>query len=164
MADPNTEHELIRVKGPALPPVTLRSGTTFPTSASELIRVSGPALPVVRLRSERVEPVATVVLRVPLAPGADVEGTFKRLRSLVAKVNEVEVLLDRAGVWVDGNRSGVQNGEVVIVLAPNDETDALDTCKRVSRILFDALNNAAGVTVRVFAANEPETPVYELAA
>ena len=85
---------------------------------------------------------------------------FDKLHLLVGKLNEMEALGGRAGVWVDGERSGVQGGEVVIVLVPNDPADALATCKRVANILFNA---SPGVKVKVFVADESETPVYELA-
>ena len=53
---------------------------------------------------------------------------------------------------------------MVVVLAPNDPSDAIETCKRVADLLFVAARKVGGVAVKVFAADEPETPVYELAA
>ena len=165
MATPSNERSrLIRVQGPALPVVRLASEAASPVPACERIRVHGPALPVVKLMSEPAASTATVHFTVPLAAGVDGERKFQTLRSLVEKVNEVEALFDRAGVWVDGTRSDVRDGEVVIVLAPNDPADALDTCKRVADYLFAASRKTPGITLKVFAADEPETPVYELAA
>ena len=134
-----------------------------PLTDGPLIRVGRP-LKRVRLTFKPSARTATVRLTVPLAAGADGERKFQTLRSLVEKVNEVEALFDRAGVWVDGTRSEVRDGEVVIVLAPNDPADALDTCKRVADYLFAASRKTPGITLKVFAADEPETPVYELAA
>ena len=107
---------------------------------------------------------ASVHLRLPLIGGADGERMFQTLHAVIGKVNEVEALFGRAGVWVDGELSGVQDGAVVVVLAPNDPTDGVETCKRVADYLFAAARKGAGVTVTVFAAEQPETPVYELAA
>lgn len=134
-----------------------------PITDGPLIRVARP-LKHVRLTFGPAAPTPTVHLTVPLAAGVDGERKFQTLRSLVEKVNEVEALFDRAGVWVDGTRSDVRDGEVVIVLAPNDPADALDTCKRVADYLFAASRKTPGITLKVFAADEPETPVYELAA
>ncbi|HEY1186693.1 MAG TPA: hypothetical protein VGE74_03500 [Gemmata sp.] len=106
-------------------------------------------------------PTATAHLHLPLVGGADGERMFQKLNAVIGKVNELESLLDRAGVWVDGTRSGVQNGTVVLVLAP-DPTDAVETCKRVADYLFAASQKGGGITVKVFAADQPETPVYEL--
>lgn len=125
-----------------------------------LIRVHGPALPVVRLTADPV-PMPAVRLTLPLAPGADGEERRRALHALVKKLNEMEAIGGRPGVWVDGTLSRVGDGEVVIVLAPYDLTDAVETCKRIANILFHA---SPGVTVKVFAAGEPDTPVYELAA
>lgn len=159
MATPNHEHELIRVKGPALPPVALVSEPSPTAAPSELIRVKGPALPQVTLRSEPLQPTATVHFVVPLAAGDDGTRLFATLHSLVTKVNEMEALFNRAGVWVDGTRSDVRNGEVVLVLAPNDAADAAETCKRVADYLFVASRKVAGATVNVFAVDKSEKPV-----
>lgn len=154
----------LRVKGPALPPVCLTAEASSEALPSELIRVKGPALSPVTLRSEPLQPTATVHLAVPLAAGDDGTRLFATLHSLVTKVNEVEALFNRAGVWVDGAQSDVRNGEVVIVLAPNDADDAVETCKRVADYLFAASRKVAGATVKVFTADKSEKPVYELAA
>ena len=126
---------------------------------SELVRVSGPALPVVILMSAPA-PVATVHLRRPLADGDDAEAIRRRMYSLTGHVNAMEAEEQRAGLSLDEARSGIRAGEVVLVLVPNDPADALATCKRVANILFNA---ARGVTVKVFAADQPNAPVYELA-
>ena len=161
MATPNGERDrLIRVQGPALPVIRLSSEANSTTPVSKLIRVPGS---VAKMIPATATPAATVRLTLPLAAGVDGERKFQTLRSLVEKVNEVEALFDRAGVWVDGTRSDVRDGEVVIVLAPNDPADALDTCKRVADYLFAASRKTPGITLKVFAADEPETPVYELA-
>ncbi|MBM3983188.1 MAG: hypothetical protein FJ304_23535 [Planctomycetes bacterium] len=158
-----TQHtsELIRVKGPALPPVTLSSERTHTAPVSELIRVKGPALPPVTLSSDPTSS-AFAVLTLPLVGGNSGEQTFVALNSIILKINEIEALCGRAGVWVNGTRSGVREGRIEIVLAPNDPTDALGTCKRVANYLFAAFNTA-GTTLKVFAA-ESDAPVYELAA
>lgn len=153
----------LRVKGPARPPVVLHSEARSDVLPSELIRVKGPALPPVTLRSEPLTPTATVRLSLPLMSGDHGSRMFDTLHALVAKVNETEALFGRAGVWVDGERSGVQGGEIVIVLAPNDVADAVETCKRVADYLFAAARKTAGFTVKVFE-SEADAPVYELAA
>ena len=88
---------------------------------------------------------------------------FETLCSLIAKINEIEAIYSRAGVWVDGTRSGVRERLIEIVLAPNDPTDAIATCTRMAKILFESLDHSKGVTIRVFASDKPDTPVYELA-
>jgi hypothetical protein len=108
-------------------------------------------------------PSAVAVLELSLVGREQGERTFTTLNSIIQKVNESEALSGHAGVWVDGVRSGVRDGKIEIVLAPNDPTDAVGTCKRFADYLFAALRQP-GLTVKVYAADEPETPVYELAA
>jgi hypothetical protein len=156
----------VRLGRPAVPVVKLTAEhepDAPPASTGEWARLSRPALSVVELMAEPIPPVATVRLALPLAAGDDGNRMFQTLRSLIEKVNEMEALFNRAGVWVDGTRSDVQGGEVVIVLAPNDPVDALETCKRVADYLFAASRKTRGIVVTVFAADQPETPVYELA-
>jgi hypothetical protein len=163
MATPrNDRDKLIRVPGPALPVVRLASEVDPSTPVSERIRVQGPALPVVKLVSEPVAPIATVQLTLPQATGTEGERRVWTLRSLIAKVNEMEALFDRAGVCVSKADSGA--GEVVIVLTPNDPADALETCMRVAKLLFEAARKTGGVSLKVFQADKSETPVCELAA
>jgi uncharacterized protein with GYD domain len=165
MTTPNNERDkLIRVQGPALPVVRLASEADSSTPVSELIRVQGPALQVVKLMSEPVTPIATVQLTLPRVAGAEGERRVQTLRSLIEKVNEMEALFDRTGVCVSKTALSVGEGEVVIVLTPNDPTDALETCMRVAKLLFEAARKTGGVALRVFKADEPETPVCELAA
>lgn|GEM_PF-6656839 len=161
MTAAGNEHELIRVQGPALPVVTLRSEANPTAPASELIRVQGPALPSVTLRSD--PPPVVTVLELPLTSGEKGEQTFAVLNSIIQKVNEIEALFGRAGVWVDGTRSGVCEEKIEIALAPNDPTDAIETCKRLADYLFAAVRNTSGVTVKVFTKDQPDTPVYKLA-
>jgi len=99
-------------------------------------------------------------LRRTLANGSDAEVIKDRMYSLAAKINEMEVLEGRPGLRIDETSSGAQEGEVVLVLVPNDSANAIETCKRIANILFNA---SPGVTVKVFVADQPDTPVYELA-
>lgn len=155
----DTQPRLIHVRNPlkrirlTFQPVEPLDG---PITDGPLIRVSGP-LKRIRLT---FQPVASVRLTFPLPVAGDGARVFDKLNAIIGKLNEIEALDGRAGVWVDGARSGVQGGEVVIVLVPNDPADALATCKRIAHILFNA---SPGATVKVFAA-ESEAPVYELAA
>ncbi len=167
MTTPNSSGDkFVRLSRPAMPVVglTAEQDADSPTaSTGEWVRLARPALPVVKLMAEPAAPTATVHLTLPLATGDDGERIFKTLHALIEKVNEMEALFDRAGVWVDGTRSDVRDGEVVIVLAPNDPTDAIDTCKRVADYLFAASRKAPGITLKVFVADKPEAPVYKLA-
>lgn len=158
MPTPNDDLIRSRVKGPALPTVKLTSSPD--ALPSQPLRVKGPPLPTVVLRGEPCA-AASVHLRRPLADGTDAEAVKERMLALAGKVNEMEVIEGRAGIRFDEARSGVRAGEVVIVLAPNDPADAIETCKRVAKILFNA---SPGVVVKVFAADEPETPKYALPA
>ncbi|MBM3983187.1 MAG: hypothetical protein FJ304_23530 [Planctomycetes bacterium] len=159
MSEPKPQPRLIHVRKPLvrvemnMEPVEPLDG---PVTRGPLIRVSRPLKRV----TLTFAPAASVRLTLPLVGGADGERTFEKLAAIIRIVNEMEALWNRAGVWVDGARSGVQGGEVVIVLVPNDTADALATCKRIAHILFNA---SPGATVKVFAA-ESEAPVYELAA
>lgn len=154
---------LVRVQGPALPVVKLVSESDPLTPTGELIRVSGPALPLVTLMSEPPVPPATVRLALPFTKERDGNHLFQMLHSVIEKANEMEAFNSRAGVRVDGARSGVRGGEVVLVVAPNDPDDAIETCKRVADYLFAAARATRGVTVQVFATDAPDAPVYELA-
>jgi hypothetical protein len=158
----NDDNRLIRVQGPALPVVKLSSESEPTAPVSELIRVHGPALPVVTLMAEPATPVTSVNLRLPLG-ASNGERMLEKMHSLIARVNEIESILDRPGVWVDGARSGVQDGNVVMVLVPHDQTNAVETCKRLADQLFAAVRTFAGVTIKVMSAENPEKPVYELA-
>ena len=82
-----------------------------PINDGPLIRVGGP-LKRVRLTFEPTTPPATIRLTLPLATGADGAKMFRTLGKLIEKVNEVEALFGRAGMWVDGTRSDVFGGEV----------------------------------------------------
>jgi hypothetical protein len=164
MSGPDDERgRLIRVQGPAMPVIRLASEVDPRAPVAELIRVQGSPIPLIRL-TDRPVPTATVRLTLPLQTGADGEAMFQTFRTAVEKVNEVEALFGRSGVWMDGTLSHVKDGEVVIVLAPNDSSDARETCKRVADYLFAAARSAGGVRVKVFEADRPDTPVYELAA
>lgn len=102
MATRNGECDrLIRVQGPALPVIRLASETNSTTPVSKLIRVPGL---VAKMIPAPATPAATVHLTLPLVTGADGEKVFQTLRALIEKVNEVEALFDRRGVWVDGTR------------------------------------------------------------
>lgn len=159
MSEPKPQPRLIHVRKPLvrvemnMEPVEPFDG---PVTRGPLIRVSRP----LKRITLTFRPAATLRLTLPLPAAGDGARVFDKLNSIIRVVNEMETIWDRAGVWVDGERSGVQNGEVVIVLAPNDPTDALATCKRIAHILFNA---SPGATVKVFAA-ESDAPVYELAA
>ncbi len=163
MATPNNERsKLIRVQGPALPVVRLISESDPTASVSELIRVQGPALPVVRLMAEPVEPATLEATHPAGTPQGERE--FGTLSAFVGKMNEAEQLYNRPGVRIDAERSGVRDGKVVIVLAPNDPTDAIETCKRVADYLFAAIRTIPGATVRVMVEGQPDKPVYEMAS
>jgi hypothetical protein len=165
MTTPNRQPKLIHVRNPVkritltFEPVVPPDG---PITEAPLIHVANPVKHI-EMTFEPVPPVVTVV-ELPLLGEDKGEQTFASLNSIIQKVNEIEAIRGRAGMWVDGTQSGVREGKVEIVLAPNDPTDALNTCKRVARILFELLNSAAGITVKVFAADRPDAPVYELAA
>lgn len=89
---------------------------------------------------------------------------FETLGAVVGKMNELEALVGRAGVSVDGGRSGVRGGEVVVVLTPNDPAGAVESCKRAADQLCAHLRSFARATLRVVADDAPETPVYEVTA
>lgn len=153
--------KFVRLSRPAIPLVKLTAEhDASPVSTGEWECLSRPSVPLVRLRAEPIVPAATVRLALPLSAAGSGAQVFGRLHALIGKLNEIEDLGGRAGVWVDGVRSGVRDGEVVIVLAPNDPADAVETCKRIAHLLFNA---SPGVTVKVFVADAPETPVCELA-
>jgi hypothetical protein len=162
MTTPNRQPKLIHVRNPVK-----RIDFAFEMVAPVEGSIADAPLIHVRNDLKKIEmnfdPVlsAVAVLELPLLGGENGERTFSTLNSIIQKVNEIEALGGRAGVWVDGVRSGVREGKIEIVLAPNDPTDALETCKRVAKILFSA---SPGLTVRVFAADQPGTPIYELAA
>jgi hypothetical protein len=159
MNTPDRQPKLIHVRRP-LKRIEVNFEPTVPLEGpitdGPLIRVGHP------LKRARLafEPVAIMHLRRLLTNGADADTLTHRLYSLAAKVNEMEVIEGRLGVRIDEASSGAQAGEVVLVLVPNDPADALETCKRIANILFNA---SPGVTVKVFVADQPDTPVYELA-
>ena len=165
MTAPNRQHRLIHVRRPvkwvevAFEPTTPLHGTL----------TDGPLIPVGRplkrvgLHSEQAA-LAYVELALQLVGGADGPRMFEKLNSLVVKVNEMESLFDRAGVWLDGSQSGVRDGKVVIVLTPNDPADAIETCKRVADQLFATTRPLAGMIVTVRTADQLEKPLYQLAS
>ncbi|MBP3958549.1 hypothetical protein J8F10_25145 [Gemmata sp. G18] len=165
MSSSDRQPKLIHVRRP-LKRITVNMEPTVPldgpVTEGPLIRVGHP----LKRGTLSFEPVPQVVtiLELPLIGGEKGEHALAVLHSIVQKVNEIEALRGRAGVWVDGVRSGVREGKVEIVLAPNDPTHAVETCKRVADYLFAAARQTPGVVVKVFAADQPETPVYELAA
>jgi hypothetical protein len=164
MMMPDRQPRLIHVKRPVkgvevtFEPATPLSG---PITDGPLIPVSRPMKSV----GHPFEPVATpyIELGLPLSHGVDADQIYRKLNSLVRKVNEMELLFDRAGVWVDGLRSGVREGMVVIVLTPNDPADPLETCKRIADQLFATTRPVAGVLVTVRAVDQSEMPLYPLA-
>jgi hypothetical protein len=156
----NNRDRLIRVRGPALPVAALVSEPDLAEPVSELSRVRGPAVRVVALMSEPVEP-AILEAAHPAAGGKNEVG---RLSSFIEKLNEADSIFNRPGVRIDESRSGVRDGRVVLVLTPNDPADAVETCKRVADYLFAAIRTIPGATVRVFVADQPDKPVYELAS
>lgn len=164
MATPENNHGcLIRVRGPALPVVALASEPNLTEPVGELIRAQGPALPVVVLPSEPVESAVLEAAVPPFANG-EAERAYGSLSAMIGRLNDFRSLANQPGLSVDEARSGVRDGRVVLVLTPNDPTDAVETCKRVADYLFAAIRTIPGATVRVFAADRPDTPVYELAS
>ena len=165
MTTPNRQPKLIHVRNPlkriemtfepAVPP-------DGPITDGPLIRVGEP-LKRVTLHFESPSPMIAEV-EMPLPAGEDGESVLGELRSLAGKLNETESLSGRPGVWVDGARSGVRDGKIVLILLPNDPADAIETCKRAADFLFAGVRTVAGATVRVFSADDPKTPVYEPSA
>lgn len=144
MTPDNERPELIRVGGllkrvrlafrPAEPP-------DGPVGDGPLVRVGGP-LKRLRLTFRPAPPVVTV-LELPLVGSGRGEQTFAVLRAIIEKVNEIEALHGRAGVWVDAERSGVREEKVEIVLASNNPSDAIEARKCVATILGEAIRNKA---------------------
>ena len=164
MNNSDPEPRLIHVRRPlkriavTFEPVVPLDG---PVTDGPLIRLDQP----LKRMTDTMQAVPAVVtiFELPLVGGATGDQTFAVLSSIIQKVNEIETLCGRAGVWVDEARSGVREGKIEIVLAPNDPTDAIATCTRMAKILFESLDHSKGVTIRVFASDKPDTPVYELA-
>jgi len=161
--NPEPQRKLIRVGRPAirgtlrLEPVVPIDG---PVTTGPLIHVRRP---VVR-GTLTFEPVVTTEVELPLPGGADGGPMFETIHAVLGKLNEIEAQLGRPGVCVDGERSGVRDGKVVLVVTPNDPAGAVETCKRIADFLFAAVRTVPGVTVKVFSAESPDKPIYELAA
>jgi hypothetical protein len=101
MTTPNNEHELIRVKGPALPMVTLRSEVNPTAEPSELIRVTGPALPPATLRCEPIPPVTSTP-----ASSSDVSKLADMLTSSpIGQLRRLVVIADDNQVIITGQVS-----------------------------------------------------------
>jgi hypothetical protein len=164
MTAPDQQPKLIHVRRPLK-----RVELSFePSTPPEEPIADGPLIqvghPMKRVECH-FEPVALAYLELalPLLPGVDGEQMFGKLNFLVGKLNEMEALFDRPGMGMDGERSGVRDRKIVIVLTPNDLADGLETCKRIADQLFAALRPVIGVTVTVIFADQPEKPVYQLA-
>jgi hypothetical protein len=160
------------VKGTTVPAVVLSS---HPDARSLVeVRVTAPAVvPVVgsrepqliHVRKPLVNLTATfgpfVRLFVPVANDTDARAKFELLKSLVGRINELEAFLGRAGVELADAVPNVENGELVASFVPNDPANGVERCKRIAHYLWAAQGGAA---VRVYDAEKPEAPVFEIAA
>jgi|GEM_PF-4539387 hypothetical protein len=126
-------------------------------SVEELI-VRAPVLPPVAYGIERA---ACVRVSVPLPDPTKRDEVLRRFQSLVVFVNQIAALTDRSRMMISADHSGTRDGEQVLTLIPCDAEGALETCKRVAHLLWGA---QVGSAVRVYDAEKPEAPVFEIAA
>jgi hypothetical protein len=151
----DTQPRLIHVRSPlkrirlTFQPVEPLDG---PVTKGPLIRVSRP----LKRITLTFQPVTTLEAEHTAPAAADTLGAF------VAKLNEADALYNRPGVRIDEARSGVRDGKVVLVATPNDPRDGVATCKRVADFLFAAIRDLPGAAVKVFVADKPDEPLYEL--
>jgi hypothetical protein len=103
----------------------------------------------ITLHFEPMVPVSDVSAEVeaPFGVNEDGERLLGTLNALVEKVNECEALFGRPGLRVNGERSGLRDGRVLVVVGPNDPTGAVETCKRIADQLFAALRTVPGITI-----------------
>ena len=157
----NASKKFQRLSRPAIPMIKLaaeRGPDDPPVSVSGWSRLSRPAIPVIVLAAE--PSFSSVELAFPRI---DDKPKIENLAALVERLNELEALFNRPGVTIDAERSGIRDGKTVLVVSPNDPTNAIETCKRVADFLFAIVRPITGVTVRVFSADEPGKTIYELA-
>lgn len=169
MSTTNDDLLALRVKGTTVPPVVLSSPPDARGVAE--LRVKAPtAVPVREAQLTHVrKPLSNLTatfgpfvrLFVPVANEPEAKAKFELLKSLVARINEMEALHGRAGVELADTVPNVENGELVASFVPNDPANGVERCKRIAHYLWAAQDGAA---VRVYEAEKPESPVFEIAA
>jgi len=118
-----------------------------PVSKGKLIRVSGPALPPVRLSAGPVAG-ASLELAFSMSGGVD-EALLGRVVTLIDRLSEFETSLGGPGVTHDPERSKTDGGAVRLVLVPNDPTGATERLTAFGRVAATAVELVVGAPVTV---------------